>query len=405
MISTFRQIGAVVAMNVRNLPQRLGASVTIVVGIAGVVAVLICVLAMGVGFARTLAGTGDPDRVIVLASGALSETLSSLPRDAAQHILNAPGIRHDTADRPIASAEVLAQIQRPRQSDGKLTNVALRGVGAAEPLLRPELHIIAGRMFSPAVHELIVGRKAQIEYGGLNVGDHLSFQNGDWLVVGTFEGAGGNSHDSELMTDAETLLTAYQRTWFHSITARLDGAGAAQRTASLQRLKQALAADPTLHVDVRLENEYFAAQSRGLSALLRLIGYFVGGVMAVGAVFGALNTLYAAVSARSIEIATLRAIGFGATAMVISVLSEALLLALAGAALGALCAWAFFDGHTMSMISGAQSQLAFAITVTPALVVLGIIWAAVIGLVGGLLPALRAARIPVATAPAGGHLI
>lgn len=399
MTSLFRQIAAVVVMNLRNLPMRLGASITIVIGIAGVVAVLICVLAMGVSFARTVAGTGDPDRVIVLASGALSETLSSVPRDAAQHILDAPGIRHDAAGRPLASAEVLAQIQRPRRGDGKLMNVALRGVGAVAPSLRPELHLIAGRMFRPAVHELVVGRKAQLEYSGLNIGDHLSFQNGDWTVVGTFESAGGgNSHDSELMTDAETLLSAYQRNWFQSVTARLEGSGPAARAASLQRLKQALASDPTLHVDVRRETEYFAAQSRGLSTLLRLIGYFVGGVMAVGAVFGALNTLYAAVSSRSIEIATLRAIGFGATAMVVSVLSEALLLALLGALLGALCAWAFFNGHTMSMISGTQSQLAFAITVTPALMVLGIVWAAVIGLIGGLLPALRAARIPVASA-------
>lgn len=385
-------------MNIRNLPQRLAASVAIVIGIAGVVAVLICVLAMGVGFARTVRGTGDPDRVIVLASGALSETLSNLPRDAVQHIMDAPGIQHDAAGQPIASAEVLAQIQRPRPGDGKPMNVALRGVSTAESALRPELHIIAGRMFRPAVHELIVGRKAQIEYGGLEVGDHITFQNGDWQVVGTFEGTGGNSHDSELMTDAETLLSAYQRNWFHSLTARLQGTTAAERAGSLERLKKALASDPTLHVDVRRETDYFANQSRGLSALLRLIGYFIGGVMAVGAVFGALNTLYAAVSARSVEIATLRAIGFGSTAMVISVLSEALLLALMGAALGALCAWAFFDGHTMSMISGAQSQLAFAITVTPALVILGIVWAAVIGVIGGLLPAMRAARIPVAKA-------
>ena len=324
--------------------------------------------------------------------GALSESLSSIPRDAALNIINGPGIRKDAAGQPIAAAEALAQIQRPRKGGVKPVNVTLRGVGATEALLRPEIHIIEGRMFRPAVHELIVGRNAQREYSGLDVGSHLSFQNGDWQVVGVFDSGSGDLHDAEIRADSETLLSAYQRNWFQSVTVLLE------RPESFDQLKKALSEDPTLHVDVRRESEYFTTQSNSLGTLLKVIGYFVGGVMAVGALFGALNAMYATVSARTIEIATLRAIGFGAGPVVISVLAEALLLALAGALVGALVAWIFFDGHTTSIVSGSQTQQAFAFAVTPGLMVVGIIWALLIGFVGGLIPAIRAARLPVATA-------
>ena len=391
---SLQQIAAVVAMNLYSLPQRLGTSLVTVIGIAGVVGVLICILAMAVGFARTVAGTGRPDRVIVLSDGALSESLSSIPREAVLNIINGPGIRKDTAGRPIAAAEALAQIQRPRKGSVKPINVTLRGVGATESLLRPEIHIVEGRMFRPAVHELIVGRNAQREYSGLDVGSHLSFQNGDWQVVGIFDTGRGDLHDAEIRADNETLLSAYQRNWFQSVTALLE------RPESFEQLKKALSEDPTLHVDVHRESEYFAAQSKSLGTVLKAIGYFVGGVMAIGAMFAALNAMYTTVSARAIEIATLRAIGFGAAPVVISVLAEALLLSLAGAFVGALLAWIFFDGHTTSMMSGsgAQTQLAFAFAVTPELIVVGIVWALLIGLVGGLVPAIRAARLPVAAA-------
>ena len=392
-MSVFRQVAAVTGMNLSNLPQRFGASLVIVIGIAGVVAVLISVLAMGVGFARTIAGTGRPDRAIILSTGAFTEAVSSIPREAVANILGAPGIRHDAAGDPIGAAEVLAQIQVPQSSGGKSINVTLRGVGKSEALLRPEIHLVSGRMFRPGLHELIVGANAESRYGGLSVGSHLSFQSGDWTVVGVFDSTGASSLDSQLLTDDETLLAAFQRDEFQSITVRLDS------PASLARLKRALAADPTLHVTVNRESDYFAAQSRGLNTVLKVIGYFIGGMMAVGALFGALNTLYAAVRARALEIATLRAIGFGAAAVVISVLVEALLLAVTGALLGAFCAWLFFDGHVTSMMmSGLQAPMSFALAVTPALVVLGIIWACVIGLIGGLFPAIRAARLPVAAA-------
>jgi len=259
-------------------------------------------------------------------------------------------------------------------------------------LLRPEIHIVEGRMFRPAVHELIVGRSAQREYSGLDVGSHLSFQNGDWEVVGIFASGHADLHDAEIRADSETLLSAYQRNWFQSVTALLE------RPESFDEFKKALSEDPTLHVDVRRESDYFAMRSKTLGTVLKVVGYFVGGLMAVGALFGALSAVYTTVSARTMEIATLRALGFGAGPVVISVLVETMLLALAGALSGAFVAWIFFDGHTTSIMSGAQTQLAFALAVTPGLIAVGIIWALLIGLAGALMPAMHAARLPVATA-------
>jgi putative ABC transport system permease protein len=391
-MSTLRQILAVVGMNLRNLPRRTGSSLVILVSIAGVVAVLLSVLAMAVGFARTIAGSGSPDRALILAAGALQEPMSSVPSDAVATIENEPGIAKDARGVPIAAAEALAQVQVESRRGGKSTNVALRGVGKVEAALRPEIHLVEGRMFRPGLHELVVGRALEARYG-LRHGNHLQFQNGDWTIVGVFASSGPSLLESEILTDAQTLLAAYQRNWFQSVTVRL------RDRHSLDQLKRALAADPTLHVDAYRESDFAAAQSRALNTVLKWIGYFIGGMMAAGALFGALNSLYASVSARSREIATLRAIGFGAGPVILSVLAEALLLAIAGGLLGALCAWAFFNGHVSSMeVNGLQPPIAFAMAVTPALVGLGIIWACVIGLAGGLFPALRAARLPVARA-------
>ncbi len=391
-MSVLRQISAVVGMNLRNLPQRRGASLVIVIGIAGVVAVLLSVLAMAVGFSRTIAGAGSPDRALILSGGALQEAMSSVPSDAVPNITAAPGIARDSAGRPIVDAEVVAQVQVTHGDTGKPTNVALRGVGSEEFALRPEVHLVAGRLFRPGLHELIVGQSLKTRYG-LDIGSHLSFQNGDWVVVGVFTSNGPDLLDSEILTDSQTLLSAYQRNWFQSVTVRLAGPG------SFDQLKRALAADPTLHVDVYVESAFRAAQSRILNLILKWIGYFIGGMMAAGALFGALNSLYAAVSSRSLEIATLRAIGFGSGSVIVSVLAEALLLSIGGALIGALCAWIFFDGHVSSMmVSGLEPPIAFAMSVTPGLIVLGIVWACVIGLIGGLFPAIRAARLPVARA-------
>jgi putative ABC transport system permease protein len=391
-MSAARQIFAVVGMNLRNLPQRTGASLVIVIGIAGVVGVLMSVLAMAVGFASTIAGAGSPDRALILSSGALQDAVSSIESDEVPNILQAVGIAKDAEGRPIAAAEALAQVPVELKGGGKPTNVELRGVASVESELRPEIHLAEGRMFRPGLHELVVGRTLEKRYG-LGPGSHVMFQNGDWLVVGVFASAGPSLLDSEIFTDAQTLLAAYQRTWFNSVTVRLADPG------SLDQLKRALAADPTLHVNVYRESTYAAARSRGFNTLLKGIGYFIGAMMATGALCGALNSLYASVSTRSVEIATLRAIGFGPSPVVISVMTEALLLSLAGGLMGALCAWMFFDGHVSSMLGvGQQAPVTFAMAVTPELVVLGVVWACVIGFAGGLFPAIRAAHLPIARA-------
>jgi putative ABC transport system permease protein len=392
-MSSLQQVFAVVSMNLRNLPQRIGSSLVIVLGIAGVVAVLVSVLSMAVGFSRTIGGAGSPDRALIVSGGSIAEAMSSIDRDAIPNIVQAPGIARDAAGRPIVSAEVVAQVQVAQPGFDHPINVALRGISNQQSLLRPEIHLVGGRMFRPGLHELIVGQSVQTRYPALAIGNHLSFQNTDWVVVGTFASSQPNLLDSEIETDAQTLVSALQRSWFQSVTVRLAGPGA------FNRLKSALAADPTLHVSAFLESTYRTAQSRVLYTILKVIAYFIGGMMAAGALFGALNSLYAAVSARSIEIATLRAIGFSSGSVVISVLAEALLLSLVGAGLGALVAWALFNGHVSSMmLNGLQPPISYAMAVTPDLVVLGIIWACVIGMIGGLFPAMRAARLPVARA-------
>lgn len=387
-----RQALAVVGMNLRNLPQRTGASLVIVIGIAGVVGVLVSILAMAVGFAGTISGAGSPDRAIILASGASQVAISSIQSDHVPEILQAPGISKDAEGRPIAAAEALSQVPVEPRGGGKPTNVALRGVAGVELELRPEIHLLQGRLFHPGLHELIVGRTLQKRFR-LDLDSQLAFQNGDWRVVGVFGSARPSLLGSEILTDAPTLLAAYRRTWYNSVTVRLADPG------SLDRLKNALAADPALHVSVYRESTYEASQSRGFNAVLTGIGYFIGGMMAMGAVFGALNSLYASVSARSVEIATLRAIGFGSTTVAISVMCEALILSIAGGLVGALCAWTCFDGHISSMLGvGQQAPIAFAMAVTPRLIVVGVVWACVIGFVGGLFAAIRAARLPVAQA-------
>lgn len=392
-MNLFRQIGAVTAMNFRSLPQRIGTSIVIVIGIAGVVGVLVSVLAMSTGMLETMEHSGRDDRAIVLRNGSASEAGSALSRDAARLVADAPGIKRDANGKPIASAETLRLLNLFRKEDNAEVAVALRGVGPQVLALRPEIKIIEGRMFRPAVTELIVGKAAHAGFKGLNVGDQITTRGATWTVVGVFT-TGGDAHESGLMTDAETLLAADQRGGFQSVTVLLDS------PAAFQRFKDALTSNPALAVDVSREREYYLRQSETMGQVIYVIAYVVGGIMAVGAIFSALNTMYSAVSARLREIATLRAIGFGATAMVASVLAEALLLALIGGAIGAAIAWLFFNGHQVGTSAGgtASAHLIFELSVTPTLIATGIVWACAIGLIGGLFPAVRAARLPVATA-------
>ena len=259
-------------------------------------------------------------------------------------------------------------VNLPKKGQTEVANVALRGVDPMGLVLRPEIRIVEGRMFQPAVHELIVGKSAQAQFTGLDVGSRLSIRGSDWLIVGNFE-SDGDSHESEMLADLETVMSAYRRNLYQAVILQLES------VESFQVLKDSLTTNPALTVDVSRETDYYAEQSKQLSAILFFVAYFVGGIMAVGAMFGALNTMYSAVSARTLEIATLRAIGFGSGAIVVSIFVEAILLALAGGLLGAAMAWGFFDGNVVSTLGGNFTQLVFPLTVTTGLVVVGITWA------------------------------
>ncbi|WP_028009342.1 ABC transporter permease [Solimonas flava] len=386
-----KQTLAVTLMNLRAIPQRLGTSSVIVIGIAGVVAVLVSVLAMATGFHQTVANSGRADRAIVLRGGSQAEVNSSIARDNLLTILDAPGVRKDAAGRPIGCGEIVTIVNLPTIDDGNLSNVTLRGSCGQLAALRPELKLIEGRLFEPAVRELIVGAGAAQQFRGVTLGSRISFRDSDWTVVGIFS-SGGDAHDSELIADVDTVQSAFRRSLYQSVTALLDA------PSSFDAFKDALTTNPTLTVDVKREPEYYAEQSKQLTKLLNFIAYFVGGIMAIGAMFGALNTMYSAVSSRAREIATLRAIGFGAVPVVISVFAEALLLALLGGALGAALAWLFFNGNAVSTLGANFSQVVFRLTVTPGIVVSGLWLALFIGLLGGLFPAVRAARLPVVDA-------
>lgn len=391
-MKTIRQIVSVTAMNLRSLPQRLTTSLVIVVGIAGVVAVLVSVLAMSTGMIRTLQNTGRDDRALVLRNGSTSELASALSMDAARLAVDAPGVKRTADGKPIVSMETLRMVRAYKKEDGSEVNITLRGVGPMIAEVRPELKIIEGRMFNPAVFEMVAGKAAHSQFRSLDVGDTFAARGVNWTVVGIYS-SNGDSHESEVMADAETVNSADKRGGFQNVTALLDS------PASFQKFKDSLTSNPALAVDVTTESAYLRERSKTISRVIAVVAYVVGGIMAVGAIFGALNTLYSAVSARLQEIATLRAIGFGSTAMVLSVLAEALLLALIGGVIGAVVAWLFFDGYVASTGGGGPNgHLVFELSVSLPLMLLGIAWAAVIGLIGGFFPAVRAARLPVATA-------
>jgi putative ABC transport system permease protein len=391
MASVMSQVVAVTGNNLRSMPQRLGISAVVVIGIAVTVAVLVSVLAMAAGFGRTVAHTGRADRAIVLRGGSQAELESTISRENVLTIADAAGIRKAADGKPIASGEAVAIVSLAQKNTGTKANVTLRGVGPKAFELRPEIKLVAGRMFQPAVRELIVGEAAVAQFKGLELGGHIVFREGEWTVVGLFN-SDGDSHESEMIGDAETVLSAYRRNLFQDVVVLLDSA------QSFDAFKDALTTNPTLSVEVKRETEYYAEQSKQLSRLLFFVAYVVGGIMAVGAVFGALNTMYSAVSSRALEIATLRAIGFGALPVVVSVFVEAVLLAIIGGTVGALAAWIFFNGNTVNTLGANFTQVVFRLTVTPQLAVSGIIWASVIGAVGGLFPAIRAARLPIAAA-------
>ncbi len=392
MIAWISQVVAATLVGLRTLGQRLASAAVALIGIGAVAAVFVSVLSMAEGFRATLAGTGDPDNVIVLRMGSDAEMTSILMGDQVRIIADAPGLARGPSG-PVASPELLVQVDLLKRSTATTANVPLRGVMAEAFLVRPSLRIIEGRKFEAGRNEIIVGRGAAGQYQNLSVGSTHKWGENTWRVVGIFDG-GGTVADSELWCDVRVLAPAYRRgNSFQSVCAKLESPGA------FDRFKDAVTTDPRLNVKVVREREYYAEQSTAVYMMIRVLGMGIAGLMGIGAVFAAVNSMYSAVASRSREIATLRALGFGGGPVAISVLIESMLLALAGGIIGGLIAYVGFNGYQASTINWQSfSQVAFAFAVTPALLVQGVVYAVVIGLVGGLLPAFRAARLPVVVA-------
>jgi putative ABC transport system permease protein len=388
-VSALRQIRAVTAVALETIPQRLGTSLVVVIGIATTVAVLIAALAVATGFTGAATKSASPDRVIVL--GGVNQGSSSISRANVAAVVDAPGVAHTASGSPIASAETFFSVAFTDSHTGRDAYIPVLGVGLQALALRPETKVIAGRLFVPGKREVIVGSAIEERIGGLSIGSIITLPDGDWKVVGIFA-SGGGALESQLMTDASSLMSAVGFTSFNSVTVRLVS------SADFARFSAALAADPTLSVKPQRENEYYAAISRPIYRLLKSTAYGLGCIMAFGAIFGALNTTFSAVRARRTEIATLRAIGFGAPSVVVSVIIESLILGLAGALLGALCARLLLGGVRISTMvaSGSPLHVTFGLEVGPGIVLIGVLFALVIALAGGLFAATQAARISIA---------
>src|SRR5690554_5429936 len=388
-----RQAASVTSVGISTLPQRLASSSVVVIGIAGVVAVLVALLAMAEGYRQTVSSAGNEDTAIVLRGGSAAEVMSVLDRESIVTVTQAPEIARDADGRPLASAELVVAASLPirggtADEDG---SVQIRGVGPEAWRVRPDMRIIEGRDFEPGRRELVVGKGARRQFEGLDPGSEVRLGSDIWMVAGVFES--GDALESEIWADAEIVATTYRRgSSRNSVTARLV------EPAAFNAFKATLDADPRLQVGAHPTADYFARQSEQMTTILRWIGIVVGSIMAIGAVFGALNTMFATVAARAREIATLRAIGFRGLPVVVAVMLETMLLAAIGGLLGGLLAWLVFNGYTASTLAGGVGQLTFQFQVTPGLLWNGLKWALAIGFVGGLFPAVRAARLPVTTA-------
>jgi putative ABC transport system permease protein len=386
------QVVAVTSVTLRSIPQRLASSVVAVVGIVGVVIVFTAVLSIAEGFKAAMRGTGDPRTVIVLRSGSDTEMTSGLGGEDAKIISEAPGLERSAAGAH-ASPELFVIVGHPLRRSGTDANVPLRGVTPLALAARPSIRIGEGRMLTPGTNEIVVGRAASRQFSNLEVGSTARWSEATWQVVGIFD-ADGSVAESEIWADARVVQSAYRRgNSYQSVYARLESAD------SLQAFKDRLTSDPRLNVTVIREPDYYQQQSQVLQSVIRTIGIGIAVLMGLGAIFGAVNTMYSAVANRTREIATLRALGFGRSPIVVSVLIESLLLSVVGGAIGGLLAWAAFDGYqTATMNWQSFSQVAFAFAVTPQLLAQGLTYAAIMGLFGGMLPAIRAARMPVVTA-------
>jgi putative ABC transport system permease protein len=388
-----RQAAAVLTLSVRTIPGRLSSSAVAIVGIAGVVVVFVSVLSIAAGFASALEESGSPRRALVLRSGSDSEMTSGLAGPEADIVKQAPGIRRG-AQGPLVSAELYVIIDLPkRTSPDKPANVPMRGIEPAGLTARDGVSIVEGRMFQFGTNEVIAGRAAQGQFVSTGVGDTITSGQNRWNVVGVFEADGGVA-ETEIWGDVRTLQGVYRRgNTFQIVLADLESEDV------FTAFSDWLTTNPQLNVMVRRENEYYAAQSRMMTQLIQSIGVGIAALMGIGAVFGAILTMYTAVATRSREIATLRALGFNTSAVLVSVLGESLALGAIGGAIGGLAAYAGFNGFlTSTMNFQTFSQVAFAFRVTPQLLVMGLMYALAMGFIGGLFPAIRAARLPIPSA-------
>jgi putative ABC transport system permease protein len=388
-----RQIFAVTGVNIRSIRQRLGSSSVAVVGIAGVVLVFVAVLSIAEGVNATMKASGDPTTVLILRAGSDTEMTSGLGGDSTRIIQDAPGIARDSSGAPLTSPELFVVVDHPLKRSGSPGNVPLRGITEQAFKVHDHLKIVDGRKLEFGKNEIIAGRAASRQFVGLTVGTVLKWGESTWTLVGIFEDGGAVS-ESELWCDVKVLQPAYRRgNSYQSVYAKL----AAPDT--FQQLKDSLTANPQLTVSAMRAADYYGSQTQTLQTIIRTIGGIIAVLMGVGAVFGAVITMYTAVASRTREIATLRALGFGSIPVVLSVLAEAALLSLVGGLIGGLIAWAAFDGYeTATMNFQSFSQIAFAFAVTPKLLSMALIYSLLMGLVGGMLPAIRAARLPVVTA-------
>jgi putative ABC transport system permease protein len=381
------------SLNLRTLPARLSSSAVAIIGIAGVVVVFVSVLSIAAGFSAAMQGSGSPERALVMRSGADTEMTSGIEGPDADVIKQAPGIRR-AGSAALASAELYVIIDLPKKSaPDAAANVPMRGIEPVGLAARDEVSIVEGRMFQFGTNEVIAGRGASGQFMNLEVGNTIVSGQNRWQVVGIFEADGGVA-ETEIWTDVRILQGAYRRgNNYQSVLAHLESAG------SFDAFRDWLTANPQLNVSIRRENEYYASQSVAMTRLIQTVGVGIAALMGIGAIFGAILTMYTAVATRAREIATLRALGFDITSVLVSVLAEAMVLGAIGGAIGAIGAYLAFNGYqTSTMNFQTFSQVAFAFRVTPQLLALGIFYALAIGLVGGLLPAIRAARLPIPSA-------
>lgn len=388
-----RQTLAVMALNIRTIPSRLNSSFVAIVGIAGVVVVFVSVLSISAGFSAAMQGSGARDRALVMRSGADSELTSGLSSTEVDIVRQAPGLATEGRSS-LTSAELYVIIDLPKRSAPTASaNVPMRGIEPLALQVRPEVRIVSGRMLTFGTNEVIVGRGAAGQFAGVDVGATIVSGQNRWQVVGMFE-AGGSVAETEIWCDTRQLQGAYRRgNTYQSLLAKLETAD------SYDAFRDWLTSNPQLNVSIRREHEYYAGQSQTLTRLIQTVGFAIAGLMGIGAVFGAILTMYTAVATRSREIATLRALGFETSSVVVSVLAESMVLGAIGGVIGGAAAYAGFNGYeTSTMNFQTFSQVAFAFRVTPDLLISGLVYALAMGLVGGLLPALRAANLPIPSA-------